>query len=323
MKNPFIDQHQDKITGTLSCFDRVVITGTLPDICHPSAMGGYLSYHQIRLFDYAHWAESLREEIRVNAEQLAAEAGIQIEFIRKSKAFRKEDRIQQILAARGDHPELVHIFSATVTCASFQPWHNKSTHHTALKFTTGKCLHYYFYVIDEAFGLCYVRVPTWAPFRLQIYFNGHSWLARQLMAADIPFRMADNAFIAIADGPRAQELANALNGQQLRTRLDQWARRFPRYSASSAPAITGASCRWNTPPMWSSASRPISNLSTMPSCAPRSMSSRPAMKPCSSVINSTATSKANSATIAPRAFRAPGSAIIGDLPALSSTTRSA
>ena len=34
--------------------------------------------------------------------------------------------------------------------------------------------------IDELFGLCYLRVPTWAPFRLQVYFNGHQWLARQL-----------------------------------------------------------------------------------------------------------------------------------------------
>jgi len=30
-----------------------------------------------------------------------------------------------------------------------------------------KCLHYCFYFIDEEFGLCYLRVPTWAPFRLQ------------------------------------------------------------------------------------------------------------------------------------------------------------
>jgi hypothetical protein len=226
MANPFIEQHQDKITGALSCYDRVVITGTLPDICHPSAMGGYLSYHKIRLFDYARWAEPLREEIRVNAERIAAAAGLQIEFIRKSKAFRKEDRIQQILAERGDHPGLVHVFSAMETCASFQPWHDKRTHHTSLKSTTGKCLHYYFYFIDGAFGLCYVRVPTWAPFRLQLYFNGHSWLARQLMAEGIPFNMADNAFISIADADRAQELANSLDAKQLHTRLDQWARYF-------------------------------------------------------------------------------------------------
>ena len=34
----------------------------LPDICHPRAMAGYLSYRDIRLFDYARWAEPLREQ---------------------------------------------------------------------------------------------------------------------------------------------------------------------------------------------------------------------------------------------------------------------
>jgi hypothetical protein len=28
---PFVEQRQDKIGGVLSCFDRIVITGTLPD----------------------------------------------------------------------------------------------------------------------------------------------------------------------------------------------------------------------------------------------------------------------------------------------------
>jgi hypothetical protein len=31
---------------------------------------------------------------------------------------------------------------------------------------SGKCLHYYFYFIDAELGLVYLRVPTWAPFRL-------------------------------------------------------------------------------------------------------------------------------------------------------------
>jgi hypothetical protein len=30
----FIERHVEKIAGVLSCLDRVVITGTLPDICH-------------------------------------------------------------------------------------------------------------------------------------------------------------------------------------------------------------------------------------------------------------------------------------------------
>jgi hypothetical protein len=54
--NPFVEQHEDEIGCVLSCFDRVVITGTLPDICHPKAMAAYLRYHDIRLFDSARWA---------------------------------------------------------------------------------------------------------------------------------------------------------------------------------------------------------------------------------------------------------------------------
>ncbi len=224
--NPFIERHQDKIGGVLSCFDRVVITGTLPDICHAEAMGGYLGYHKIRLFDYPRWAEPLREELRENAERLAAEAGLQIEFIRKLKAFRKEARIKEILAERGDQPGLVHIFSAMEACSSYQPWHNKSTHRTFLRPSSGKCLHCYFYFIDEQFGLCYVRVPTWAPFRLQVYFNGHSWLARQLLQADIPFQMLDNAFVSIANPEKGQQLADGLNAQTLHEHLAAWAQRF-------------------------------------------------------------------------------------------------
>jgi len=71
-----------------------------------------------------------------------------------------------------------------------------------------------------------VRVPTWAPFRLQVYFNGHSWLARQLLRADIPFEMADNAFLSLAEPERAQEIADSLDARSLHRHLDAWALRF-------------------------------------------------------------------------------------------------
>ena len=224
--NPFVARHEQQIAGIISCFDRVVITGTLPDICHAKAMAGFLSYRDIRLFDYARWAEPLRDELRAHAEQCAVQAGLNIEFIRSHKAFRKEQRIKDILAERGDHPGLVHVFSAMEACSSFRPWHDKKTHKTFLKPTQGKCLHYYFYFIDEAFGLCYVRVPTWAPFRLQVYFNGHHWLAHRLDKAGIAYEMADNAFIMIDDFDRAQALANSLDARQLHRRLKQWAQQF-------------------------------------------------------------------------------------------------
>lgn len=221
----FVERHTDKILGTLSCFDRVVITGTLPDICHAGAMARYLSAQGTRLFDFPQFAQPLRDEIRENAERLAREHGLDIEFIRR-KDFRKEKRIKKLLAERGDHAGLVHIFSAMEPCASFKPWHDKATGRTFLKPTEAKCLHYYFYFIDPDLGLCYLRVPTWAPFRLQFYFNGHNELARKLTRAGIAYTLLDNAFVGIADFPRAQALADALNVRRLHRLLDRLAVRY-------------------------------------------------------------------------------------------------
>ena len=224
--NSLAELHNEQIAGTLSCFDRVIVFGSLPDIGYADAMQRYLGAHEILLFDYPRWAEPLRDEIRANAEKLAAEANIEIEFIRKHKAFRKDERIKAILEDRGTHPGLVHIFSAMEPCTAYQPWHNKQTHVTRIKSVDKKCLHYYFYFIDEAFGLCYLRVPTWAPFRLQAYFNGHSWLERKLMGAGIDYRMLDNSFSFIADFDLAQRWADRMDAKQLHAHLDLWAARF-------------------------------------------------------------------------------------------------
>ena len=72
------------------------------------------------------------------------------------------------MAARGEHPGLVDVIAAMEACESYRRWHDKPRG-MYLRPDSGKCLHYYyyFYFIDEARGLCYLRVPTWCPFRLQ------------------------------------------------------------------------------------------------------------------------------------------------------------
>jgi len=219
-------RHAKLIKGVLSCFDRIVVQGTLPLLCYANGMTAYLKARGIRIFDYPKWAEPLRERIRTNAETLAAAEGIEIEFVRKLKGFRKEDRIAEILQQRGTQPGLVHILSAMESCPSYKPWHDKQTHQTFLKPDSGKCLHYYFYFIDEALGLCYLRVPTWAPFRLQFYCNGHNRLAIELRKHGIAFEQVDNAFVEIADCARAQRLADDWRIRSLHRALDRFARRY-------------------------------------------------------------------------------------------------
>ena len=215
----FIERHNTKIKGVISCFDRIVLTGTIPGICYAQGMSSFLTTKNIRIFDFTKWADPLREDIRTNAEKVASDNDLEIDFIRK-KNFRKEDKINNIIKQRGTHPGLVHIFSAMELCTAYKPWHDKKTHTTSLKTVPGKCLHYYFYFITAELGLCYLRVPTWAPFRLQFYCNGHNLLASALNKKNIDFQMLDNVFVQIDDFDKAQKLADDISAKRIHRQLD-------------------------------------------------------------------------------------------------------
>jgi len=216
------ERYDERIAGVLSCYDRVVVTGTLPGVCYAEGMTRYLYANNIRIFDYPQFAATLRDAVRSRAAAVAAQAGIAIEHIAKSH-IRKEDVVAKVIERRGKHPGLVHVISAMEACDAYQPWHNKTTHRTYVRPDSGKCLHYYFYFMDAEWGLIYLRVPTWAPFRLQFYCNGHSFLARQLELDGIAFTAVDNAFVRIDDWERAQALADALSPNALHRLLDHYA----------------------------------------------------------------------------------------------------
>lgn len=218
-------KYEEIISLTLSCYDRLIITGSLPELSYGEGITAYFNKNEIRLFDYPKFAEPFKESIRTNAEQLARENDIEIEFIRKSNV-RKEDIIAKRIKERGSHAGIVHIISAMEACPSFQPWHDKKTGRNYLRPDQAKCLHYYFYLIDEQMGLCYVRVPTWCPFRLQVYFNGHNILASELKQSGISYTMIDNAFDSIQDVQKAQEISDNLSIEKMHRKLDAFAWRF-------------------------------------------------------------------------------------------------
>jgi len=197
----------------------------MPEISYSQGMTKYMYEKGIKIFDYPKFAEPFKETIRANAERIAQEHGVEIEFIRKA-GVRKESIISEKIDKRGNHPGIVHIISAMEGCNTYKPWHDKTTGKTFLKPDTSKCLHYYFYFIDQQVGLGYVRVPTWCPFRLQVYINGHNLLASELKQAGIKFSMIDNAFDSLEDAGKAQELSDKISIEKLHRKLDEFAWQF-------------------------------------------------------------------------------------------------
>ena len=91
------ERYSQQMAGVLSCYDRILIFGALPQICYAEGMTSWLCKSRARIFDYPRFAEPFRDQWRDNAEKLTADHGIEIEYIRKQN-FRKEDRIKEVLA---------------------------------------------------------------------------------------------------------------------------------------------------------------------------------------------------------------------------------
>lgn len=119
MTQVLTERYRARMVGTLSCYDRIVITGTLPGICYAQGMTSFLYSRGVRIFDYTKFAEPLRERIRTRAQELAAAAGVEIEHIGKAH-IRKEAVVAKVLEARGQHLGLVHILSAMEACEKLQ-----------------------------------------------------------------------------------------------------------------------------------------------------------------------------------------------------------
>ena len=126
------ETYKNKISCVLSCYDRLILTGTLPEISYAQGMTRYMYQNDIKIFDYPKFAEPFKDTIRANAELIAREHGVEIEFIRKA-GVRKESIISEKIEKRGDYPGIVHIISTMEASNTYKPWHDKTTGKTFLK----------------------------------------------------------------------------------------------------------------------------------------------------------------------------------------------
>lgn len=226
MNAPLLTERFAKdIKGTIECFDRIVLFGTYGAVAYPGAMESLLHLRGVRQIDYAKtYANELRLAIANHIRQSAAAGNSPI--IQVNAGQRKESLVEELLAERGRREGVVCILGAMESCRTYKVGKNHQTGFLQLQWSPGKCQHYYIYLIDPALGLCHLRIPTWAPFRLQFCFNGHDWLERKLKAAGIRYTKADNCFTHIADFPRAQRIADSFDPKKIQPVLDRHAARW-------------------------------------------------------------------------------------------------
>ncbi|CAG0937588.1 hypothetical protein TFLX_06532 [Thermoflexales bacterium] len=220
-----VERHAKDIKGVIECFDRVVLFGTYKAIGWTGAMEQHLQGRGISFMEFnKSYANQLRLEVADQVRTLARAEDIEIRQVNYGE--RKEAIVEEILAGRGRREGVVCILGAIERCRCFKVGKNHQTGFLQLQWSPGKCQHFYVYFLDPEFGLCHLRIPTWAPFRLQFCCNGHDWLERQMKQAGIRFQKADNCFTRISDFAAAQALLKNFEPQRLHRMLDRMATRW-------------------------------------------------------------------------------------------------
>ena len=211
----FLAAHSPLIQGVINGYDRMLFRGTLRFLAFLEGMTGFMKRRCMLHKDFMAWSGSVTERIKADAIRLAERSGRPPIYL-TSSAVAKEQEAQAEAQRRGVREGLIGVFSCVEPCLSYGMFRNREQRTLDLHLLRRKCLHYYFYWLHPALGLCHLRLQTWAPFSVQVCLNGRERLARQLIAARIAHQQRDNCFIWIADLAAAQKLADA----QLATRWE-------------------------------------------------------------------------------------------------------
>jgi hypothetical protein len=218
----FVEKHGAKISGVLSCPDRVVFKGYLP-IGYGQAMESFMMRQGVLIKDFKKFVTEQTERVSDHAKAIAESNNRPYRYLYTHRD-RKNELAEEIALKDGVTYGLVCVFGVVEPCQSFVLAYGQGRPH--LVGAQRKCLCFYFYFIDSEWGMMHLRIQSWFPMNIQICVNGHEWLARKMDRHGIAYKKIDNAFAWIEDPERAQGLADKLTRKKLHGKFNALACRI-------------------------------------------------------------------------------------------------
>ena len=225
--NTILEQFQEKIKGTFSFFDRIIIKGHIRQLFSPSGKRHFLSHNNVLLKDFSAYAQTVTKNLCEHIEKLATDSNRPVAYLTSAKTS-KEQTALQILLENPVEEGLICALSVVEYCQTLQP-KKQEDGKLSLCGVNRKCKYYYLYFLDKEFGFMHVKIQTWFPFLIQVYINGREMMKHIFDQNDITYKMYDNSFIDISDVQKAQELADKFDSKKLCRRLDCFAKKVNPY----------------------------------------------------------------------------------------------
>jgi len=201
--NSLIQKYQEKITGVLSGFDRLILRGSILNLSYLEGMKGYLSASSVLLKDFSAHMQKITGKVKAAATSIAYANQRPVVYLESPKIC-KEEEAKAIMEKDRIEDGLICIFKAVEPCMSYKVSPNRQSKKLVLQLLPRRCTHIYHYTIDPVFGYMYARIQTWFPFQIQIYINGREWLARQMDKDGIEYIRRDNCFTHVSKPYLAQ-----------------------------------------------------------------------------------------------------------------------
>ena len=216
----FTKKFADAIVSVLGCHDRVIFKGYLP-FFKDNQLNCLADYElRLRRKDFVPFLEERSEELVEHAKNVAAQAQAPYQFLQGQ--HNKEQIVRAEIQKRQLKEGLVAVLCVMETCRGVKLRSGKDR--PQLVFTSRPQRAVYFYYLDPEFGLMHVRVQTFFPYTVQVYVNGHDWLARQMQHKQLGFTQLDNAFTQLDHPEKAQRLADRFPQLNWVKILDRFAR---------------------------------------------------------------------------------------------------
>jgi hypothetical protein len=230
------------------CFDRIVIQGYLPLLTREEHIVHFFrDVHSVypitkdalakRTQEYQQWVEAFARNHRIPIEWPDAEP-------LKTKRLKKEDYVRPY-GARMERQRrfgVYFIFKSLEQGPKFgvrlPKYPTDDPNYRIVTRQRSRYTHYYFYIRDEVLGPLVMCVGSFLPFQTTYYLNGHHIIAGELQRQGVRFRQDDNAFLWTADLDALQAVADGLDPEVIRQRLDYWTLVLgPKFSKKDRTAI--------------------------------------------------------------------------------------
>jgi len=225
--NTILEQYADKINGTFSFFDRMIIKGHIFQFYSMSGKKHFLSYNDILLKDFPSYANQVTERLVDHVESMTAKEGRPLIYLNGPR-ISKEETARNILKESPVEEGLICTLSAVEYCSTMQPKKNEQGL-LYMAHVNRKCKYFYCYYMDKEFGFMHVKMQTWFPFLIQVYINGRELMKHVFDENNISYQMYDNSFTYLSDIDKAQKLADSFDSKKLCRQLDFFAEKLNNY----------------------------------------------------------------------------------------------